>query len=284
MYPPQYNPNSYFHTGGLSSFNSGYPLHSYGLENSTYVPAGVTYPPQRTYPQPSFAPLHNSALGQDLAPSPTSALTLSTPNDGSYTYSRGMAYPSRPAAADPWNGAYGLRTPTSASDSGIGYQDARNTGHASSQNAGQDVRGSIGQNSMMSLSMPQTQAMANATPTYTMSTNLFQPTPSHRPTAIPANPTYGQPAHLSVSKYEPIDYAATAGPLFDTDPRDALESGGSAFSNAQLPLGGSTLNRSYAPTHPPQQETANAMAAQDLAGYKSDAQAYPTPQQTSPLG
>jgi len=172
VYPPQYNPNSYFNTGGLSSFNNGFPFHSYLHENTTYVPAGVTYPPQRNYPQPSFPPPHNSALGQDLAPSPTSALTLSTPNDGSYAYSRGMNYGSRPAAADPWNGTYGLRTPTSASDSGIGYQDARNTGHASSQNAGQDVRGSIEQNPMI-LSMPQTQGMAGATPTYGMSTTLF---------------------------------------------------------------------------------------------------------------
>jgi len=50
-----------------------------------------------------------------------------------------------------------------------------------------------------------------------------------------------------------------------------------------MPSAESMISRSYAPTHPPQQETPGAMPGQDLIGYKSDAQAYPTPQQTSPL-
>ncbi|KAK5174049.1 uncharacterized protein LTR77_001129 [Saxophila tyrrhenica] len=286
---------SYFETGGINMDNNGWPIHNNYQASLTHnqhmaQPSPAQPVAQRSYAHMSYPPTLDTTTGQDYSVNTTSALNLSTTLGDVYAGQRNQTYSSRPSGGS-FDQAHGLRTPTSASDSSNGYANQR----SAVQSNPQDVRISIEQMTPMAQNLAQSQGISSVTPSYGMPPNpLNSSAQSYTTAADTIDSAYGQTMPQSGLKYELDDYGSTTNPYFDTVPtRDTYASAGGSLSDTNLPLGGSMLNRSYAPAHAQQQpqqqqqqqqSSEGSMPSQDLAGYKASVQAYPTPNQTSPLG
>ena len=108
----------------------------------------------------------------------------------------------------------------------------------------------------------------------------YQPSPHPGTQSV----VYDQTGQSHVVKFEEGHFHS-AQSLYSDHPREPFPATTSTLAEASLSLDAGMLNRSYAPPQAaPPQAVYDAVAEQDLGGFKQQPDPYPTPNQTSPMG